>query len=166
MFIGIDVEVRDFVAERVNASDLADDTVAIMIPPDAFMDQTMTDTNIVFSTFNTSDLYPLFNKTFPQFGVASSVVSATVTGSENSIVSNITIVLRLNIKVHKACLFILSSISLPANHRTLSYLSVCFGMSMLQVCFMYGMYLFMYVCMSILCVQVGGVTGVERAVKK
>lgn len=100
-----DVKIRDFEGRSFNASELPVDTVTIMIPPDAFTGQTAADTSIVFSTFNRSTLYPLVNRTIPQFGVASTVVSATVVGSENNISSDIIIILRLNIKVKDNCMF-------------------------------------------------------------
>lgn len=102
----IGIEIRRFADDSFNASDLPEDTVSILIPPGAFDNQTSTDTSIVFSTFNTSDAYPLSDQVIPQFGVASSVVSATVVGSEGSIVSNITVVLRLNVKVDKKLVFV------------------------------------------------------------
>ena len=95
----LDVELENFVDGNVNASLLEPNTVGIFLPPDIFANQTANETSVVFSTFNSSELYPLFNKTFPEFGVASSVVSATVVGSERAISGNITIILRLNIKV-------------------------------------------------------------------
>ena len=89
-----------------NASDLRQDTVSIMLSPDTFANQSMEDTSIVFSVFNRSDLYPLFNQSLPGFGVASSVVSATVVGSDN-ISGNITVVLRLNIEVGEGSVHLL-----------------------------------------------------------
>lgn len=94
--------------ESFNASDLPEDTVSILIPPDAFINQTSADTSIVFSAFNTSDAYPLFDQAIPQFGVASSVVSATVVGSENNIFSDITVVLRLTVKVGRVYMHVSS----------------------------------------------------------
>ena len=96
LHVDIDTEIQRFRGEIFNASNLPRDTVSILIPPDAFANQTSAETNIVFSAFSSSDLYPSVNQTFP-FGVNSSVVSATVVGSEIS--SNITIVLKLNVPV-------------------------------------------------------------------
>ena len=73
-----------------------------MLPPGIFINETNTsDTSIVFSMFNFSDLYPLLNKSAEEFDVASTVVSATVVGSENSemLPVNVTIVLLLHIEV-------------------------------------------------------------------
>ena len=107
-----------------NASNLTDDTVAILLPPETFANQTSPETNIVFSKFNTSELYPLFNKTFPQFAVASTVVSATVVGSEGRIASNITVILQLNITVIYS--YCCSRLLTPhAKHLQDSQLPVC-----------------------------------------
>ncbi|SMN12383.1 hypothetical protein SPBRAN_829 [uncultured Candidatus Thioglobus sp.] len=84
--------------ESLNASDISD-TTAIMLPPDVFTTIRGNDTSIVFSMFDSSLLYPLTNKTLEDFDVASTVVSATIIGSEDMISANITVVLRLNIEV-------------------------------------------------------------------
>ena len=117
-----------------NASDLPQDTVSIMLSPDTFANQSMADTSIVFSVFNRSDLYPLFNQTLPGFGVASSVVSATVVGSDN-ISGNITVVLRLNIEVGERSVHftVFMHVSLLTTCRALRFHRAYFGMLVLQV---------------------------------
>lgn len=90
----LEVSVGEFVDSSFNASGLDNDTVMIMLPPDVFENETM-DASVVFSMFSSSELYPLTNKTFDEFNVASTVVSATVIGSKN-ISANITVILKLN----------------------------------------------------------------------
>ncbi len=95
------VSIENYMIESFNASDRRNDTSAIMIPPNAFGNETMngTEAGVVFSVFSSPDLYPLGNGTTPDFAIASNVISATVIGSENMISSNITIVLKLNYEV-------------------------------------------------------------------
>ena len=97
-FVDLDVSIHDFMDESFNASDISD-TNAIMLPPGVFTTIYGNDISIVFSMFNSSLLYPLTNKTFKEFYVASTVVSATIVDSEEVISANITIVLKLNIEV-------------------------------------------------------------------
>ncbi len=87
--------------ESFDARDYRNDTSAIMLPPDAFGNETMngTEAGVVFSMFSLPDLYPLGNGTMKDFRIASNVISATVIGSENMISSNVTIVLKLNVEV-------------------------------------------------------------------
>lgn len=88
--------------ETFSASDRSNDTSAIMIPPDAFGNETAnsgTEVGVVFSRLSSADLYPLADGTMKDFAIASQVISATVVGMENMISSNITIVLQLNYEV-------------------------------------------------------------------
>ena len=111
--------------ESFNASDISD-TTAIMLPPDVFTTIRGNDISIVFSMFNSSILYPLTNKTFEEFDVASTVVSATIVDSEEVISANITVVLKLNIEVIATFIYTLLFHLLHFHCLGFSTTSVCF----------------------------------------
>ena len=93
---------QDFTKPSLVAENLPNNTVSIMLPPATFNRTVGSDINIVFSEFNSSVLYPLFNKSAEEFDVASTVVSATVVDNEDvtSMLSeNVTIILRLHVIV-------------------------------------------------------------------
>ena len=96
---GSRVSLRDFEGETGNSTDYPDDYAAIMLPPDVFLNQTMTNVNIVFSSFSSSDFYPLVNKTLESFAVASNTISATVLGNASELNGYVFIVLRLHFEV-------------------------------------------------------------------
>ena len=66
-----------------------------MLPPEAFS-TSGENSNIVFSMFESSELFPLINKSIESFAVASTIASATIFGGEERISANITIVLKLH----------------------------------------------------------------------
>ena len=80
-----------------NAADiLANTTGSVSLPPDLFANLSDNNLGLVFTTFNTSVLYPLANETRETFAVASSVVGATVAGhTVTGLTTNVTIVLKL-----------------------------------------------------------------------
>lgn len=98
--VDLSVSIHNFVEQNLTARDLPNNTVSIMLPPAIFNETMGTDISIVFSEFNSSELYPLFNKSSEEFDVASTVVSATIVGSEDIVLPvEVTIVLRLHIAV-------------------------------------------------------------------
>ena len=94
------MSIENYTNKSFNASDQSNDTSAVMIPPDAFGNETRSgnESGVVFSLFSSADLYPLGNGIMEDFEIASTVISATVLG-ETMISSNITIVLKLNYEV-------------------------------------------------------------------
>lgn len=86
----------------INTTEAASkNSVSIILPGEVFSNQSVgEDISVVFSLFQSSDLYPLTNQTFDNFSVASNLISATVIGSEN-ISGNITMVMKLDSGVSK-----------------------------------------------------------------
>ena len=75
---------------------------SVSIPPEAFQQLNISgdDVDIVFTLFNTSVLFPLANEIKSTFGVASSVISATIIGYDTTdLIANITFIAELEIPV-------------------------------------------------------------------
>ena len=69
---------------------------SILLPSELFVELSDTNTGLVFTLFESSVLFPLFNEMRPTFAVASTVVGATIAGQDTSnLPRNVTIVLRL-----------------------------------------------------------------------
>ena len=99
LLAGLEVFIESNIDNTIfDASDRRNDTSTIMLPPEAFENETL-NAGVVFSLFSSPDLYPLGNGSQQDFAIASNVVSATVVGVENMNVSNVTIVLKLNFPV-------------------------------------------------------------------
>ena len=94
---GPGVSISDFEGVN-NATNYPEDFSAIILPPDIFSNQSKTDIDVVFSYFETSDLYPLRNITFEDFAVASNAISATVLGN-SEFSGSVFIVLSLHVEV-------------------------------------------------------------------
>lgn len=94
------MSVHDFEREEnISAADFPDNYAGIMLPPIVFVNQTKTNTDIVFSSYTSSEFYPLVNRTLENYAVASSIISATVLGNDSEFNGVIYIVLRLHLEV-------------------------------------------------------------------
>ena len=96
--LGSQVSLGDS-AGNINATNYQGVYTAIMLPPVVFSNKSNPVVNVVFSSFSSSELYPLVNKTMEGFEVASNIISATILGSASKLNGNVSIILMLNNKV-------------------------------------------------------------------
>jgi len=83
-----------------SATEFDENFSGILLPPDIFESLEFSDdVGIVFSSFTTSQLYPLRSSVPEFFSVNSSVVSATILGNYTQLNSSVHVVLQLHVEV-------------------------------------------------------------------
>ena len=96
--LGSQVSLGDF-AGNINATNYQGVYTAIMLPPVVFSNKSNPVVNVVFSSFSSSELYPLVNKTVESFEVASNIISATILGNASEVNATVFIIIRLHYEV-------------------------------------------------------------------
>ena len=114
------VEIDSARDQVLNISQFDNSSVTIILPPELFNSSVLRDEeeiSMVFAEYDSSVLYPLppnsalftegnVTDTYANFSVASTLVTATITGYENDIVdleTNVTFILKLNSEVTNPC---------------------------------------------------------------
>lgn len=94
----------DFTGGDISASDFDENYSGILLPPDVFANNPDESVGIVFSSYSSSQIYPLINKTLETFDVASSIVSATLIGNASEFNASVYVVLKLQVEVNLSIL--------------------------------------------------------------
>ena len=100
MFLGLKTDLMDSVATNISAAEFDGNFSGISLPPDIFESPEFSDNvGIVFSSFTSSQLFPLRTTDAGSFSVNSSIVAATILGTSTQINSSVHIVLQLHFEV-------------------------------------------------------------------